>query len=128
MELQTEIQKNIAGPSAGAITVKLAGSLDTATAPELENQLKPVLAGPVHDLIFDLTGLKFISSAGLRVFAAARKVIKAQEGHVSFVKVQPQIQEVFNIIEALPGVSIFESVEEMDRYLAARQRAINPNI
>src|SRR5262245_24237824 len=73
MELQTEIQKNIAGPSAGAITVKLAGSLDTATAPELENQLKPVLAGPVHDLIFDLAGLKFISSAGLRVFAASRK-------------------------------------------------------
>jgi hypothetical protein len=35
---------------------------------------------------------------------------------------------VFNIIQALPGVSVFESVEEMDRYLAARQRAVNPNI
>ena len=31
------------------------------------------------------------------------------------------------LVEALPGVSIFESVEEMDRYLAARQRAVNPN-
>jgi anti-sigma B factor antagonist len=128
MELETQIQKNIAGPSAGAITVKLTGSLDTATAPELERQLAPVLAGPVTDLIFDLAGLKFISSAGLRVFAAARKSLKARNGHLSFVNVQPQIQEVFNIIDALPGVSIFESVEEMDRYLAARQRAINPNI
>jgi anti-sigma B factor antagonist len=128
MELEIQIQKSIAGPTAGAITAKLAGSLDTATAPELERQLAPVLAGPVTDLIFDLAGLKFISSAGLRVFATARKSLKARNGHLSFVNVQPQIQEVFNIIDALPGVSIFESVEEMDRYLAARQRAINPNV
>ena len=49
--------------------MKLTGSLDTATAPELERQLAPVLAGPVKDLVFDLAQLKFISSAGLRVFS-----------------------------------------------------------
>src|SRR6185436_8747335 len=124
MPLEIQIQKIISGRDADAVTVKLNGSLDTATAPELEKQLAPVLAGPVKDIVFDLAQLKFISSAGLRVFASTRKPLKERGGAASFVNMQPQIQEVFEIIKALPGVSIFESVEEMDRYLAARQRAI----
>ena len=127
MPLDIQIQKNLGGKSPDTVTVKLNGSLDTATAPELERQLAPVLAGGVKELVFDLAQLQFISSAGLRVFAAARKPLKERGGTASFVNLQPQIQEVFEIIKALPGVSIFASLEEMDRYLAARQRAVNPN-
>jgi hypothetical protein len=36
---------------------------------------------------------------------------------------QPQIQEVFEIIRALPGIAVFKDVAELDEYLAARQRA-----
>ena len=36
---------------------------------------------------------------------------------------QPQIQEVFEIIKALPGVSVFENVAELGPYLAARRRS-----
>src|SRR5262252_5947629 len=123
MPLEIQIQKNVAGQDAGAITVKLSGSLDTATAPDLERQLAPVLAGGVKDLVFDLAQLKFISSAGLRVFAIGRKQLKERGGQASFVHLQPQIQEVFDIIKSLPGVAIFKDVAELDRYLAARQRS-----
>jgi len=122
MPLEIQIQKNIGGKDTGAVTVKLAGSLDTATAPELERQLAPVLGGGAKDMIFDLAELKFISSAGLRVFAAARKTLKDRHGQASFVHMQPQIQEVFEIIKALPGVAIFKDEAELDRYLAARQK------
>src|SRR5205814_7297129 len=104
-------------------TVKLSGSLDTATAPELERQLTELLTGRVKDVVFDLAGLKFISSAGLRVFATARKQLKERGGQASFVHLQPQIQEVFEIIKSLPGIAIFKDSAELDRYLAARQRA-----
>src|SRR5258705_2825547 len=123
MPLEIQIQKSITGQDAGAVTVKLNGSLDTATAPELERQLAPALAGPVKDIVFDLAQLKFISSAGLRVFASARKTLKERGGQASFVHMQPQIQEVFEIMKSLPGVAIFKDVAELDRYLAARQRA-----
>jgi anti-anti-sigma factor len=99
------------------------GSLDTLTSPELEKQLAPLYSGGVRDIVFDLARLKFISSAGLRVFAASRKQLKERGGQASFIHLQPQIQEVFDIIKALPGVAIFKDVAEMDRYLAARQRA-----
>ncbi len=122
MPLEIQIQKNIAGQDAGAVTVKLVGSLDTATAPELEKQLGPVLGGPIKDVIFDLEQLKFISSAGLRVFSSTRKTLKERGGQASFVHMQPQIQEVFEIMKSLPGVAVFKDTAEMDRYLAARQR------
>jgi anti-anti-sigma factor len=123
MALEIQIQKGVGSQSAGAVTVKLAGSLDTATAPELERQLAPVLGSLVKDLVFDLAQLKFVSSAGLRVFSTARKTLKERGGQASFVNMQPQIQEVFEIMKSLPGVAVFRDVAELDRYLAARQHS-----
>ena len=122
MALEIEIQKTMA-PGGGPVTIKLAGSLDTSTAIELDRQLQPVLAGPVSDLIFDLALLKFVSSAGLRVFSLARKQMTARGGKASFIHLQPQIEEVFAIIQSLPGIAIFRDLAELDRYLAARQHS-----
>jgi anti-anti-sigma factor len=119
MSLEIKIQKS----GADTATVTLTGSLDTVTAPQLERELLPELGGPIKELIFDLAQLKFISSAGLRVFSTARKLLKQRNGQVTFVHLQPQIREVFEIIKALPGVAIFTDTAEMDRYLAARQQS-----
>ena len=123
MALEIAIVNSGSGQDTGHVMVKLIGSLDTATAPELERQLAPVLAGQVKDLVFDLAELKFISSAGLRVFSSARKTLKQRGGQASFIRMQPQIQEVFEIMKSLPGVAIFKDIAELDSYLAARQRA-----
>lgn len=123
MPLDIQMTTKFAVRKEGVIVVKLSGSLDTATAPELERHLAPVFAGTGKDLVFDLAGLKFISSAGLRVFATARKAFQGRGGQVSFTNMQPQIREVFEIIKALPGVAVFKDVDELDRYLAARQRS-----
>jgi anti-anti-sigma factor len=124
MPLEIQIQKDISSTAtAGTVTIKLAGSLDTSTAPDLERQLAPVLVGDVTDLVFDLAQLRFISSAGLRVFSNTRKQLKERGGQTSFVNMQPQIQEVFEIMKSLPGVAVFKDLAELDRYLAARQRS-----
>lgn len=127
MSLEIQIQKCTGSQDNGSSIVKLAGSLDTATAPELEQQLAPLLAAPVRHIVFDLAQLKFISSAGLRVFSATRKILKERGGQASFIHLQPQIQEVFEIIKALPGIAVFKDVAEMDRYLAARQHTYAEN-
>jgi anti-sigma B factor antagonist len=123
MALDIQIFKNVAARNVNAITVKLGGSLDTATAPELERQLSPQLAGTVNDVVFDLADLKFISSAGLRIFGSTRKIAKSRGGQASFINMQPQIQEVFEIMKSLPGIAVFENLAELDKYLAARQHA-----
>ena len=126
MSLSIQIQNNADPRHAGAVTIKLIGSLDTETAPELDRQMALCLAGPVNDLVFDLAGLKFVSSAGLRLFQVARKQMVARGGgHASFINMQPQVEEVFAIIQSLPGIGVFKDLEALDRYLATRPR---PNL
>ncbi len=123
MPLSIEILNNTDPRHAGVVTIKLAGSLDTETAPELDRQLTACLAKPVNDLLFDLAELKFVSSAGLRIFQVARKQMVARGGgHASFINMQPQVEEVFAIIQSLPGIGVFKDIEALDRYLATRPR------
>ena len=126
MSLSIEIQKNPDPRHAGVVTIKLIGSLDTETAPELDRQMASCLAGPVNDLVFDLAELKFVSSAGLRLFQVARKQMVARGGgRASFINMQPQVEEVFAIIQSLPGIGVFKDLEALDGYLATRPR---PNL
>lgn len=122
MNLEIKMQRPAGDEGAGVVTAQLAGSLDTATAPELERQLAAVLTGPVQNIVFDLTQLKFLSSAGIRVFAATRKTLQERGGQASFVNLQPQIEMVFDVIKTLPGISVFKDAAELDRYLALLQR------
>jgi anti-anti-sigma factor len=124
MSLDIKIKRNTDSSHNATLTVELGGSLDTATAPALEKQLNAALDDQVKDLVFDLAKLTFISSAGLRIFAAARKLLKQRGEQVSFVNLQPQIREVFEIVKALPGVAVFGSIAEFDTYIAARQKKV----
>ena len=121
MSLEIQIKRDLDLARQHMVTVELTGSLDTTTAPELERGLMRLIDGKLRHLVFDLAGLKFISSAGLRIFGIARNRMKEGGGQLAFVNMQPQIEEVFEIIKALPGLDVFRNMAEMDSYLSARQ-------
>lgn len=79
-----------------SLTVALRGRLDTNTSPSLERELAGELAS-AEELVFDLTDLAYVSSAGLRVFLLTQKQINRQGGKMSVHHVAPEIQEVFRI-------------------------------
>ncbi len=78
-----------------ALTVKLEGRLDTTTAPELEGALRDELS-EVKALVFDLSGLEYISSAGLRVLLSTQKTMNRQ-GSMKLIGVNETIMEIFSI-------------------------------
>ena len=78
-----------------ALTIKLTGRLDTITAPELEAELKTALEG-ITELVFDLSGLEYISSAGLRTLLQAQKTMTKQ-GSMKVINVGEIVGEVFEI-------------------------------
>lgn len=81
--------------SGAALTLKLRGRLDTATAPELESELKGCLDG-VQSLTLDLEELEYISSAGLRVLLSAQKTMNKQ-GAMVVRNVRQIVMEIFDI-------------------------------
>ena len=86
------IEKKINGDAA---TLAITGRLDTATAPELEAEVDAVLPA-AKDLVFDMTGLEYVSSAGLRVILKAQKAMSAK-GSMRLTGVNDTIMEVFDI-------------------------------
>ena len=77
------------------LTLKLEGRLDTVTAPELEQCLKSSLDN-TESLIFDLSALDYISSAGLRVLLSAQKRMNAK-GSMKVTGVSETIMEIFDV-------------------------------
>lgn len=98
------------------------GGLNSDTALGFERRLEEVIALQPRLIVLDMEQLSYISSAGIRVLLKAKKDMKAIGGKVSFMNLQPPIRKVFDIINALPSLSIFASVRELDDYLDAMQR------
>ena len=86
-----DIEKNMDGKK---LEVKIIGRLDTETAPEMTESLKEDLQN-VEELIFDLSDLVYISSAGLRVILSTHKAMNKQ-GAMIIKNVQDMVQEVFD--------------------------------
>ena len=95
------IEKKVNGESA---VLAVAGRLDTQTAPELEKEIDAVLPG-LKELTFDLNGLEYVSSAGLRVILKAQKAMNAQ-GSMKLTGVNDSIMEVFDITGFLDILTI----------------------
>ena len=77
------------------LTLTLSGRLDTNSSPALEAELKQSVGG-VKELIFDFSGVEYISSAGLCVLLAAQKVMNRQ-GSMKLIGVNDDVMEVFEI-------------------------------
>ncbi len=106
----------------GVFIVSPEGSLDTNTYSILEEKVDLLLDTSPGMIVCDLEKLGYISSMGVRVIAKAQKSLKKSGGKVVLLNLQPQIRKVFDIIKALPAEQIFESIEEMDRYLDNMQK------
>lgn len=76
------------------LQIRLIGRLDTTTAPSLETELNEELPA-LKELIFDLKGLEYISSAGLRVFLLAQKKINREGKKMIVRNVQEEVLNVF---------------------------------
>ena len=86
------IEKNLNGAE---LNVKVAGRLDTTTAPELEASLKESFEG-LTKLVLDFSELEYLSSAGLRVLLQAQKTMNKQ-GEMIIRNVNETINEIFEV-------------------------------
>lgn len=74
------------------LTISLDGRLDSTTVPFFEEELRSMFQG-LNGIVFDLTNLEYVSSAGLRVFLKAQKYIN----NVVIKNPQKAVVDVFNL-------------------------------
>ena len=76
------------------VTLGITGRLDTTTAPNLELFVNE-LSKDVKELIFDMSGTEYISSAGIRVLLSAYKKMNFNQGTMRIEKANDKVCEVF---------------------------------
>jgi anti-sigma B factor antagonist/stage II sporulation protein AA (anti-sigma F factor antagonist) len=106
MECKTQDIENV-------ILVRVEGRIDHTTAKDFENVLLPQLDGCTGEdkkALLDLSGVAYMSSAGLRVLMLAAKQCRQQQGEIVIAALQPMLQEVFNISRFHTVFKVFETV------------------
>ena len=77
------------------VIIEIAGRLDTTTAPVLDKTINEDIKDAVN-IVLDLKGLEYISSAGLRVLLSAQKKMQ-KIGSMKLKNVCEEVMEVFEI-------------------------------
>ena len=75
--------------------IEIVGRLDTITAPALDKTINEDM-GEVKNHVLELTGMEYISSAGLRVLLAAQKKMQ-KIGSMKVTGVREEVMEVFDM-------------------------------
>ena len=78
------------------VALEITGRLDTTTAPNLEAVINE-LSEDTKELVFDMSGVEYISSAGIRVLLGAYKKINSTQGKIRIEKVNDMVREVFEM-------------------------------
>lgn len=71
------------------------GRLDTAAAPQTEQEMKVLYDCDGRDVILDCNKLDYISSSGLRLFLSLLKAVKPKGSHVYITGLNNDLRQVF---------------------------------
>ena len=84
------------------------GRIDTQAATDMDQALQAALAGGSHKIVVDMSGVDYISSAGLRSLAAVLVKSRAEGGDMKLAALNERVTRVFNII----GFDLLMSVHD----------------
>ena len=77
-------------------TFLLGGRLDTMTSPGLDSKIKEVV-DDAKKLVFDFSGLEYISSAGLRVLLGTLQIMEEKNGEMVICNLTESVRVVFEL-------------------------------
>ena len=84
------------------------GRIDSLAADEMDQALQTAMAGGNHKIVVDLSGVDYISSAGLRSLAGVLVKSRAEGGDMKLAALNKRVTRVFNIV----GFDLLMSVHD----------------
>jgi anti-anti-sigma factor len=84
----------------------LAGELDIATAPQVEDAARMILAQQIRHLVIDLSALTFIDSSGLRMLIALNDSAAGADWTLGLIRPEPSLSvlQITGADENLPFI------------------------
>jgi anti-anti-sigma factor len=79
------------------VIVRLSGRFDSSAASSAEERLSTALTDASPRIAIDMSGLAYISSAGLRVLLVVAKKVQQQKGKIALGGLAENVREVFAV-------------------------------
>ena len=83
----------------GVFFVSPVGSIDSETYTILENKVDYLVQSNPSKIVFNMEGVEYISSAGVRIVLKTKKALKKGGGKLILTNLKPNITKVFDIIK-----------------------------
>jgi anti-sigma B factor antagonist len=91
--------------------VKASGRIDSHTAPQLEDAFEAIIAAGRFKLVFDMSGVDYVSSAALRVMINTQKTCKRwNRGEMVLASVPEPIHGALDLAGFVPLFKMFDNV------------------
>ena len=104
MEITTQDFKRVA-------VMSVTGRVDSATAPELESQLRTLVDGGKTHIVLDLKNVEYMSSAGLRAMVSTLKAVKRVNGDLRLANPSARVEEVLHLAGLTSIFTMFPTQE-----------------
>ncbi len=94
------------------VILTLQGKLDLDSAPELDRVITKLIDDEVRQIVLDLSGLEYISSAGLRVLLSGAKRLRHVQGKLVLASPAPQVKKILDISGFSTILQIFDNMPD----------------
>ncbi|WP_282694876.1 STAS domain-containing protein [Streptomyces sp. CC208A] len=110
----------------GWTVLRLRGELDLVTSPQIRRRVHDAVAVGRHDLVVDLSGVRFCDSSGVGVLVAARRLLRSCGGRLRLVLPEPEESQghVTRVFTALGVTRLFDVYEDVPAALAGESPVI----
>jgi len=125
-----KISLDTSGPKGEVSVVRVDGVIDTMTSSDLEKVMNSLLERGRYNIIIDLGGVDYISSAGWGIFISNIREIRQHSGDIKLARMIPNVYEIFELLEFDSILKAYENVEKakMDflniKKIGAQEQAI----
>ncbi|WP_292517765.1 STAS domain-containing protein [Methanoculleus sp.] len=96
----------------GILTFSMRGRLDGYGAGQVSDAVQASLQDDDRSIVFDLAGVNYLSSAGIRVLIAAKKQLKERNGILALAGMQEYPKSVLDMAGVASVFSTYARVEE----------------
>ncbi|MEV4427516.1 STAS domain-containing protein [Streptomyces sp. R-07] len=105
----------------GSWTVfRVRGELDLVTSPRIRRRVHDAVAGGRHDLVIDLSAVRFCDSSGVGVLIASRRLLRSCGGRLRLILPEEPgdgTAHVARVLTALGVRRLFDVYEDMGEAL-----------
>jgi anti-anti-sigma factor len=101
----------------GFFIIHPVGAINTNTSWILQNEVEQIFKSKPENILFDMKQVNYVNFRGLRVILKTILEMNQPNGKVYLTNLQPQVKEMFEIMNGTLQEWIFECRKQLENYL-----------